>query len=107
MSETTLAERLNQIIAELHIPKSEFAESVGVTRNHIYNLTAGRHTSLSRSVAILIEKEYGYPAEWILTGVMPAADKSKVIAEKMKGLDDDALRKIEAQIDALKGSGNE
>jgi plasmid maintenance system antidote protein VapI len=107
MAETTLAERLNQIIAELGMPKSEFAESMGVTRNHIYNLTAGRHTSLSRSVAILIEKEYGYSAEWILTGAEPAVDRQKALAEKMKGLDDDALRKIEAQIDALKGGRDE
>jgi predicted transcriptional regulator len=105
MAETMLSDRLNRIIAELGIPKSEFARSVGITRDYIYLLTGrtGRVKSLSRSVAMLIEQKYGYRAEWILTGAPPVKNLAGELSKKMKELDEDALRKIEAQIDALKG----
>jgi hypothetical protein len=53
MAGTTLADRAIQIVSDLGIPKSDFAGSVSVSRNPAHQLTGGRHTSCSRSLAIL------------------------------------------------------
>lgn len=65
-----LAERLNIIIAEQSITKTEFATRLGVTKNYIYILTGSlpRKTRISPSLAKLIAAEFGYNEEWILSG---------------------------------------
>ncbi len=108
MVENTLADRLNKIISESQINKTDFAKSVGISRAYVYNLTSGRLASCSRSLALLIEKEYGYPSEWILTGKVAADNLSKELADKMKGLNEADLRSVAAYLDTLKkGGGNE
>lgn len=69
---TTLADRLNQIIREQGLTKTEFARRVGITKNYIMILTAdnerARKTRLSKSLARLISLEFGYDENWILHG---------------------------------------
>lgn len=67
----TLADRLNQIIAEQNLSKKEFAERMGVTEQYIYLLTGNAKTrpeTIKPSLAKLIALEFGYSAEWILYG---------------------------------------
>lgn len=66
----TLADRLNQIIAEQNISKTEFAARLGITKNYIYILTGTdpKKTKLSPSLAKLIAMEFGYNEKWIQTG---------------------------------------
>lgn len=66
----TLADRLNQIIAERHITKTEFAARLGVTKNYIYILTGAspKKTRLSPSLAKLIASQFGYSERWIQSG---------------------------------------
>ncbi|MDR1131791.1 MAG: helix-turn-helix domain-containing protein [Oscillospiraceae bacterium] len=104
MPENTLAERLKRIIAELGMSKATFARSVGVTRNYIYYLTGGRKHSCSRSLAMLIEQKYGYPAEWLLTGRESDEALTKEIAQKVKALDPETLRSVSEYLDKLKGN---
>lgn len=67
---TSLADRLNQIVSEQKITKSEFARRIGVTKNYICILTGKnpRQTVISVALARLISIEFGYSETWILTG---------------------------------------
>ena len=103
---TTLADRLNQIVKEQGIKKSVFARSLGISKNYIYILTGGRATKISPTLAILIEQKYGYPAEWVLTG-HSGDPLTKEIADKMRGLDENAMRSVSAYLDTLKGGESE
>jgi hypothetical protein len=111
MAKTTVADRIEQIVRERKIKKADFARSVGVTPNYIYILTGSTETNrdkkLSPTLAKLIEKEYGYPAEWVLTGELPPGKLSKEMAQEMMGLDDDTLRSVQAYLKSLKGGGDE
>ena len=68
----TLADRLNQIIKEQGLTKTEFARRVGITKNYIMILTAdterARKAKISNSLAKLISLEFGYDTDWILYG---------------------------------------
>ena len=70
----TLAGRLNQIIEEPHISKTEFAHRVGITKNYLYILTGksrantNKNKTISPILAKLIALEFGYNANWILNG---------------------------------------
>ncbi len=67
---SSLADRLNRIIREQNISKTEFAKRVGITRNYLYILT-GRNPKkkeLSPALAKLIAVEFGYSEKWIVNG---------------------------------------
>jgi len=70
----TLAERLNQIIAEQKITKREFARRIGISENYLYILTSNsrkktnQNKTISTTLAKLIAVEFGYSADWILNG---------------------------------------
>jgi transcriptional regulator with XRE-family HTH domain len=107
MAESKLAERLNRIIAELGLSKAAFARSVGVTRNYIYCLTGGRRQRCSRSLAMLIEQRYGYPADWLLTGREGGETSAEEVTEKVKTLSPETLKAVSAYIDRLMGNAEE
>ena len=67
----TLADRLNRIIEEQKLTKSEFAQLVGVTPQYIHLLTGNakkRPETIAPALAKLIALEFGYDEEWILHG---------------------------------------
>lgn len=72
--QTTLAHRLNQIIDEQKLSKTEFAQKLGISENYIYILTgnsradSNKNKTISPSLAKLIALEFGYDADWILHG---------------------------------------
>ena len=65
-----LSNRLNQIISEQNISKTEFARSV----NYVYILTGNsrpdteQNKTISPALAKLIALEFGYDADWVLHG---------------------------------------
>ena len=69
-----LSNRLNQIISEQNISKTEFARRLGITVNYVYILTGNsrpdteQNKTISPSLAKLIALEFGYDADWILHG---------------------------------------
>ena len=65
---STLGERIKWIIREKRLKQSEFAKSLGISANYVYLLTSGKKKAISEHLALLIEKIYDYPAEWIMTG---------------------------------------
>ena len=66
--ESGLAGRIRQIIRESGVKQVEFAQSLGISANYVYLLTSGRKTAISETLARLIERVYGYPADWALQG---------------------------------------
>ena len=70
----TLADRLNQIIAEQKLSKREFAKRVGMSENYLYILTGNSrpdsnlNKTISPMLAKIIALEFGYDVNWILTG---------------------------------------
>ena len=66
--ESGLAGRIRQIIRESGVKQVEFAQSLGISANYVYLLTSGRKTAISETLARLIERVYGYPADWVLQG---------------------------------------
>lgn len=69
-----LSDRLNRIISEQNISKTEFARRLGITVNYVYILTGNsrpdteQNKAISPSLAKLIALEFGYDADWILHG---------------------------------------
>ena len=68
---STLGERIKWIIREKRLKQSEFAKSLGISANYVYLLTSGKKKAISEPLALMIEKIYDYPAEWIMTGRLP------------------------------------
>ena len=67
----TLASRIRWIIEERQIKQTDFARALGISVNYVYLLTSGRKTSISETLARLIERTYGYSAQWVLSGKRP------------------------------------
>lgn len=68
-----LEERLNHIIKEQGITKTEFARRIGVTENYIYILTGNSRSAskakvISPMLAKVIALEFGYDPDWVLNG---------------------------------------
>jgi transcriptional regulator with XRE-family HTH domain len=103
MAETTLAGRMAKIVKESGKTKTAFAGSVGITRNYLHTLLSGKSPGCSQTLAILIENLYSYPAEWVLTGEVPAEKLSKELAAKIMNMDAEKLRLLAAYIETLEG----
>jgi len=104
MAQSTIEDRINYIIAKQKISKTEFAERVGISRNYVYILTGvakRKIKTVSHTLAKLIEKEFGYPAEWVLTGEVPRDKLSKEMSQKMLSLDEETLRLVAAYLESL------
>lgn len=68
----TLADKLNRIIRDNNLTKTEFARKVGISENYIYILTGnsrpGRkeNKKISPHLAKLIALEFGCSEQWLL-----------------------------------------
>ncbi len=103
----TLASRIRWIIEEREMKQVDFARSLGVSANYVYLLTSGKKTSISETLARLIESTYGYPAEWVLHGKrqgkdeIPYSDLKCDIIGKVKQMDNEELRAVAAFVRSL------
>jgi len=89
MTETTLADRLNQIIKEQKLTKKAFAAKLSITENYVYLLTGkskNRPETIANSLARLIALEFGYDEDWILFG------EERSVARHLSGEDDISSR---------------
>jgi plasmid maintenance system antidote protein VapI len=74
-----LSDRLGAIVFELNISQKKFADSLGVSFTYIKCLINGKRGNLSQPLAFLIEKLYGYSAQWLL---YEEGDVSKKIIQR-------------------------
>jgi len=98
-----LGKRIQRIVDEKGILKKDFAVSIGVSPNYIYQIIAGRRDSISEPLAKLIETLYGYPSGWVLHGEA-GGDALEEAIRKLKSLDADNARRAAAFIAQLDGS---
>jgi transcriptional regulator with XRE-family HTH domain len=61
-----VSDNLRTILSELNMSQVDFAKSVGTTFGYLNMVVNNRRPSISQPLALLIEKEYGYSASWIL-----------------------------------------
>jgi plasmid maintenance system antidote protein VapI len=61
-----LSDRIRTIVSELDISQTQFADTLGVSFTYINCLINGKRGNISQSLAILIQKLYGYSARWLL-----------------------------------------
>ncbi len=65
---TPLARRIQKIVDDNGILKKDFAASIGVHPNYIYQIISGNRTTVSEPLAKLIETLYDCPPGWVLHG---------------------------------------
>jgi transcriptional regulator with XRE-family HTH domain len=61
-----ISDRIRTIVSDLDISQTKFADTLGVSFTYINCLINGKRNNISQSLAILIQKLYGYSAQWIL-----------------------------------------
>ena len=90
----TLGERIQIILKERHIKQVEFAKALGISANYVNLLANDKKTSISDTLAKLIEETYGYSAQWLAEGVGEKNVDSSVSASKAE-----VLKKIKKMSD--------
>jgi transcriptional regulator with XRE-family HTH domain len=63
---SSISKNLRTILDELNMTQTDFAESLNISFGYFNMLINGRKKSISQSLALLIEKMYGYSAVWLL-----------------------------------------
>jgi transcriptional regulator with XRE-family HTH domain len=61
-----VSNNLRTILKELNMSQLEFASSVGTSNVYISMVINGKRSSISHTLAFLIEEKYGYSSDWIL-----------------------------------------
>jgi transcriptional regulator with XRE-family HTH domain len=61
-----ISDRIRTIVCDLDISQTQFANTLGVSFTYINCLINGKRDNISQSLAILIQKLYGYSTQWIL-----------------------------------------
>lgn len=68
MGEETVGKRLRKAIIYTGLTNQAFAEKVGISKSYITVLLCKPERSVSRSLAYLIEQEFGISMGWLLHG---------------------------------------
>lgn len=68
MSEETVGKRLRKAIVYTGLTNQAFADKVGISKSYITVLLCKPERSISRSLAYLIEQEFGIDMNWLLHG---------------------------------------
>lgn len=99
---TTLGQRINIILQECSLKKTEFARSLGISANYVSLLSAGKKIVISETLAKLIENIYGYSFKWLMTGEgekQPQDLLSKTI-RRIKSMDSSQLEMVNEFLDS-------
>ena len=103
----TLGERIKTIIRERGVKQVEFAKVLGISANYVNLLANDKKTTVSSTLAKLIEETYGYSAVWLSNGVGEkfidiGASTSKVeILKKIRRMSDSEIRATLAFVKTL------
>ena len=90
----SIGERIKIILNEKQIKQVDFAKKLGVSANYINLLVNNKKTSISETLAKLIEETYGYSSNWIISGTEP-----KYISNDMSFLKIETINKIKRMSD--------
>ena len=90
----TLGQRIQAILAERKVKQVDFAKTLGISANYVNLLVNGKKTTISDTLAKLIEESYGYSSQWILTG-----DGAKLAVDEITADKSEVLKKIQKMSD--------
>lgn len=103
----TLGERIQIILRERNVKQVEFAKQLGISANYVNLIVNDKKSTISDTLAKLIEESYGYSSHWILTGDgeplsqdQLTADMTEVI-KKIQKMSDSEVRAVLAFIETL------
>lgn len=103
MSDLLLKDRLHMILEEQNQTPKTFAEKLGISSNYVYKLLSGNKTTISLTIAKLINSTFHYNIEWILYGSgekMMDDTNLQYIIEKIAHMDYEQLKKVKQFIDS-------
>ena len=86
----TLGERIKMIIKECRISQIEFAAALGISINYTNLLANDKKTTISDTLAKLIEALYGYRAQWVMSG-----EGEKTVDRELSASQADILRRVQ------------
>ena len=105
MTENTLAARLRRILKETQTKQRNFAKTCGISENYVSLLVNDRKKTISETLALLIEENYGYSANWLLTGEEPFTDNKMYlrcqIKKHLEEMDEEDLLRIKDFIESM------
>ena len=64
----SLGDRIKMILRERNIRQVEFAKTLGISPNYVNLIVNGKRTTISDTLAKLMEESFGYSAQWLLEG---------------------------------------
>lgn len=109
MMNTTLPQRLKEVMEALDLNQPQFGDLVGATKGAVNQWLSGLSKSIDPEYAFKLQRKSGYSAEWLMFGTEPKKIPpsylvdNKVAAvvtcmEKMTEADKDRLVKIGAAL---------
>ena len=90
-----LGDRIQTILRERHIKQVEFAKVLGISANYVNLLVNNKKTTISDTLAKLIEETYGYSAQWLIAGT-----GEKTVNAGMSASKTEVLKKIQKMSDS-------
>lgn len=78
----SLGQRVKTILKEQKIKQVEFAKTLGISANYVNLIVNNKKNTISDTLAKLIEKSYGYSAQWVLNGSGEKLSLNELTAEK-------------------------
>lgn len=110
MTENNLAARLRRILNETNTKQRNFAKECGISENYVSLLVNGRKKTISETLALLIEQNYGYSADWLITGTGIPFDNLLSLRCQIKkdltSMDEDDLKQVSEFIQSLACADN-
>ncbi len=103
----TLGQRLRTVLAERGVKQVEFAKALGISANYANLIVNDKKSTISETLAKLMEETYGFSAEWILSGTGEkysvngiSAEKAEVL-KKIQRMSDGEVRAVLAFVNSL------
>jgi len=109
----TLGQRIQTILKERKIKQVEFAKSLGISANYVNLIANDKKSTISDTLAKLIEESYGYSAQWVLSGTGEkrtdhelSAEKAEVL-KKVRRMSDSEVKAVLAFVNTLSSINRE
>ncbi|MFR2010756.1 MAG: helix-turn-helix domain-containing protein [Christensenellales bacterium] len=108
-------ERLRLIMEENSLKQKDLAEAMGISNSYTSQLLNKPYVRLSPPKAILLEKKYGYNADWILNGNEPkmisedqltSKEMQRIIISQLNTLNNSQIESVWAFIQLLNNNKN-
>lgn len=108
----TLGQRIKSILNEQKIKQIDFAKALGISANYVNLIVNDKKTTISDTLAKLIEETYGYSSQWILneTGNKLIRNDLTVekteICKKVQKMSDSEVKAVLAFVNTLSNINN-